>query len=313
MNNYTLAIYFSPDGAFSAPFNSPAHFHNYSYLMSTLKANNINVVVVRNDSYISSGYFSNFFVINSATSVTHHNATIKVDLILNRDQSNTIPDIYDCPIINNMDFDILCTDKLQTYHKLPEHHPKTFLVHSFEQFKALDVGEMVVLKPNEGNCGGGIIIDKTDKIQENSISNWNNYIVQEFMDTSVGIDGIVDSAHDIRLILIKDKPVFCLVRTPPPGSLISNISIGGRGIEVDIEDLPTDLLALTEDITSKLDHMSPFFWSIDFANTPDGYKIIELNSHPGISSTNLTRVFTHALLQEIMELKTNSGNNNLNQ
>lgn len=181
-------------------------------------------------------------------------------------------------ILNNPELEELCKDKLMTYRRFRDRIPET------RKFSRENVGEMlekyekVVLKPRFAYGGKGIhILDKEDEIPEVA----DNYIVQRFVDSSDGIEGIVDGTHDLRAIIVNGELKASYVRYSEDGE-ISNVAQGGSQHSIGLEDFPESALELVNNINQQIDFY-PSLFSVDLFFDQEGRPwIVELNSKPGI-------------------------------
>lgn len=279
-----VAIYFSSVGAYAYPFDKPEYLESYNWLINELMKHKIEVVVVRGDSYQGAGVFSKRYELKNNQFVLFERP-IRADLIFNRDDKNTIPYIEDCAIINPARLDEICANKKLTSEIFPDLMPATYLSTSYDSAKnAINEiqSELVVLKPNTGTEGRGVVIVKPQQVNKSLYSDWNNIIVQEFCETSFGITGICLGRHDLRVTIINGRPIHSMLRIPKSGSYVSNIAQGGISRSVSLKDIPLKAYRLISSIDNKLSGYTLRFYSADIVNTEYGFMLIELNSHPGI-------------------------------
>jgi glutathione synthase/RimK-type ligase-like ATP-grasp enzyme len=169
------------------------------------------------------------------------------------------------------------------YHLFKEYCPLTFLANSREELLsnlAQVQTELVVVKPVDGEEGRGVYIDSPEKIKELALE--YPLLVQEFIDSSVGIEGIVEGLHDLRVALINGEPFYSYYRTPPQGSYLANVARGGSFAMIEPARLPKSILEAVKEIDQKLAEVGDRFYGIDFAMTKTGPKIIEMNSRLGL-------------------------------
>ena len=94
-----------------------------------------------------------------------------------------------------------------------------------------------------------------------------NIIIQEFIKDSYG--------KDLRVFVVNNKVVGCMMRQAPEGEFRANIHRGGGAIPYQIND-EIEWLALE---SSKL--MGLDIAGVDLLFDNGGYKICEINSNPG--------------------------------
>lgn len=289
-NTKTIAIYFSDPEPMGYPFNKE-YFELYQEVIRDITQYHIKVYIVRGSSYEGNGVFSHGWFFENDT-LSEYKQRIKADLIFNRDDKNTIPKIYDCPIINHPDLDQLCLDKYLTTQIFPNISPRTDLLHSYEDWLKKMKGHgirpdmRVVLKKNFLTEGRGVYIIPANEVTKTLYHDWHDVLLQEFLDAHNGIPGIVRGNHDLRIEVINGELAHASVRVPKKGSWIANVSQGGTMTTVPLEKLPREVLNIVQNIQTKLDHYRPLLYSADFMNTPKGFKLVELNSRPGLLSSD---------------------------
>jgi len=207
-------------------------------------------------------------------------------LIYNKDNLNTIPKINDCPIINHPDFDEICRDKLKTFELFSSIAIKTLLVNSYQEainsFAKIK-GDKIVLKERFGEEGRGVFVIDKKEIKQDLYDDWTNVLIQEFMDSSMGIPNIVKGMHDISVIVVNKKIISGLLRQPAEGSYLANLKLGGSCISLPLGEIPKEVLEILNKIIDKVSSFYPVIFRADFINTKKGFKLLELNSRPGIA------------------------------
>ncbi len=305
----TIAIYFSDPEPMGYPFHKKEYFETYQKIISDIEKENIEVYIVRGESYLGNGRFKMGWRLKGDELIASE-GEIKVDLIFNRDDKNTIPNIYDCITINKPQFDDICVDKFKTFELFPEISPKTGYVHTFEachhelQIWNLDPNDLVVLKKNFETEGRGIYIIPAKDVQKDLYQDWTDIIIQEFIDSSVGLPGLSSGLHDLRITVIGGVPINSFVREPKKGSYLANISQGGSGTSIDLEEVPKEVIKLVSDINTVVDQFCPIIYAADFMNSPKGFKLVELNSRPGVQHPDWSktyRLFNDAVVELLIE------------
>jgi glutathione synthase/RimK-type ligase-like ATP-grasp enzyme len=107
--------------------------------------------------------------------------------------------------------------------------------------------------------------------------------VQKFVDSTRGIPSLdVEGVHDLRIVVLDGEPLVSYVRQPKSG-LISNVSRGGSMENVELTDLPGEVLDIVEEVDEELEDYSDRLYSVDFIFDEDENPwILELNSKPGL-------------------------------
>ena len=287
MINSILAVYFSDKDKMGYPFDKKEYFASYERLSSLLSEKEIQMVIVRGNSYLGNGQFSHGwkFIDNQLVPIT---SSIESTVIWNRDDKNTIPDITDHPIINSMKLDKLCVDKKKTAEFFPQLSPKTKALSSYDELSPLleswqlKPEDLVVLKQNFETEGRGIFIRPISEITTDLYDDWNGVIAQEFCDSSAGIPGFVEGLHDVRITLMNGEVAESYIRIPAPGEFRANTSLGGSFFYIEVEKIPSELLGLVRKIDSQLSHYPMRLYAADFFLSKKGWRLIELNSRPGM-------------------------------
>lgn len=283
-----LAIYFSPPGILDYPLNKKEYHEGYIEIIETLKEKGVDTYIVRGDSYKGNGIFSKYSFWDGKKFIGKEKK-IKADLIYNKDNLNTIPKITDCPIINHSEFDEICRDKLKTAEFFPKISSKTILVNSYTEaliaIKKID-GKKIVLKERFGDEGRGIFVIDKKNIKKNLYKDWKDILVQEFMDSKVGLKGMAKGMHDISAYIVNDKILNGMLREPKKGSYLANIALGGSSKFVSTKEMPKEMIGILKKINKKISKFYPLIARADFMNTDKGFKLVEINSRPGLEHKN---------------------------
>lgn len=304
----TLAIYFSDPEPMGYPFHKKEYLSRYKNIIAYLSRHEITTYIVRGDSYQSKGTFSHGWMFKNKKLLPVE-SPITADLIWNRDDKNTIPRITDCPIINDPDLDELCVDKFKTFELFPTISPKTSIIHSYQDFITLQKewgllhDSLLVVKKNFETEGRGIYIRPVEQITENLYSEWNDILVQEFIDSSIGIPGLTKGMHDLRVTVVNGRPINAFIRTPKEGSYLANVAQGGTGRSVELRHIPDEAIKAVDIIRSELSRFNPSLYAVDLMNSADGFKLVELNSRPGVQHrkwSNTYLRYNHALVEMIV-------------
>ena len=301
-----LAIYFSDPKPMGDPFNLPyPYWEIYQGIVRDIEARGIEVYIVR-ASYLGEGIFSDGWKVKNGVLI-QVGQKIKVDLIWHRGSQATIPPVYDCRIINHPDLERFCGDKVKIAEVFADISPKTRSIDSYDKYLEVihewgfSSEEKIVLKKNFLYGGHGVEILPIKDVSKTLYETWDNILIQEFVDSSVGIPGIVEGLHDIRVVTINGEPVYSFVRTPPAGSFLANVSQGGAEIPVSLDKLPSEVVRLVKKINDKLAQYRPSIFASDFFNSKDGFKLVELNSRPAVCIPSLSPE-TRRYIDKIVDL-----------
>lgn len=284
--NKNFWIYFSHPWALDYPLNKKVFFESYGEIIESLEKKSINTVIVRGNSYLWDWVFSHHFKWNGIT-YEKIEASIKLDLLWNRDSENTIPKINDLEILNRLDFDEICRDKVKTYDNFTSFSAKTILINSYEDLKN-HISEIpsnkIVLKPRFWEQCMWIYVINKDQINNNLYQDWNNILLQEFLDSSIWIDGLVTGLHEIQVFSINGNFSGARIKQPAKWSLISSATGANiwtvRWLKKD--EVPVELLKIVKKLDNSISKYPLRIYRVDFVNTKDWYRMIEINSRPWV-------------------------------
>lgn len=310
MRANTIAIYFSDPEPMGYPFNFRRYFEVYQWIINDLARNGIASYIVRGDSYLGEGFWGCGWLLRNYE-LKKSAGRIRCDLIFNRDDKNTMPIIRDCRVVNNYELDEICLNKLKTAKMFPRVSPKTDEVHSFGGFVRLlskrryGRKRLIVVKKNfSTNCRGAYILPVAG-VHKDLYDDWRHILVQEFLDSSRGIDGVVKGIHDLRLNIVNNRVVNAFLRQPPAGGYIANVFDGGTARAVSLDKLPKGAYDLAAKVMLKFNKYKPAVYAVDMFNTSKGYRLIELNSRPGVqhkSTISTYKDFNDAVVRMLVEV-----------
>ncbi len=278
-----IAVFFDDPAEDGYPFDSEEYRTSYKELASLIHQKGGRFVIARGqDSYKYGTTFSHYWDFDGKN-FYRVNEPITVDVIY--DKAASFKADSDAILVNDPVFHMLCTDKSKTADQLGELMPESIIVNSAKDIlPALEKikTDMVVAKPLDGAEGRGVLIQQKKVIAEH-IKEFP-YILQEFIDTSGGIPGLIDGVHDFRIVCINADIILSYMRKPPGSSLIANVALGGQEIEVLLKDIPAEARAIFAKVNSIFKVYPRRLYSIDMGRDKSGsWKVIELNSQPGLS------------------------------
>lgn len=266
-------------------FKAPRYQQAYHEIIDQLNEKGVYVAILMGQSsYLGQGRFSKHWVQVNQNGVYsfEKRGPITVDLVFEKDRFNSDGKVM---VLNNPELRNLCWDKHASYELLHDFHPKSIIADNLDELdNALaDLpGELVAVKNLSGNSGQGVFVGlKKDFVFED-----HPFIfpvqAQEYIETSAGVPGITDKRHDVRVVLANGEPVLSTLRTPPEGSLKSNIGFGGETRLIGLDELPQELFDLCSKIDERLAKFSEFrLYSADFGLTANGWRLFEVNAMPG--------------------------------
>ncbi len=204
-------------------------------------------------------------------------------------------------LVNDPELHALC-EKDRTYRLFSEYCPQSVIVTSPSELEGAFCGllsERFICKPT-ALCGGkGIVIGTKEEI----LASKHQYplLLQEFLDLSGGIPGVMDGLHDLRMVFIGDRFSYAMVRTPPPGGLTANITQGGSFFTVPDEKIPVEAMSIARAVDERLQSFKTRIYSVDLGRNADGrWYVLELNSPPGLFPSRGDRIMDrdHRMLAE---------------
>jgi glutathione synthase/RimK-type ligase-like ATP-grasp enzyme len=241
---------------------------------------------------------------------------LKIDLVYDKTGGVAFPLENDSlRVVNEHNFKILACDKWATYQALGKYMPQTFIIENREDLSVvlskID-SDMVVLKPVGGLKGIGIFIGNKENAKRFEFNKkYGKYIAQEFVDTTNGIPGLTSGNHDLRIVVINGKAVWCHIRVPAEGSLLANAAQGGSLTEVDYREVPSSIKdvvnKVTKMFTQKFDNP---VYSLDFGMGKDETPyIFEINDTMGFPKWGMKNrdIFLNALINNFKSKLLNRG------
>jgi glutathione synthase/RimK-type ligase-like ATP-grasp enzyme len=268
------------------------------------------VYVLTRKTYKGKGVFDGAWLYNKGKfeRVEHE---LKIDLVFDWVGNLLFPPKADkdLKVVNVREFKELTCDKWKTYLKLKDYMPKTYWVGNIEDASKL-IGRIstdyVVLKPYDGLRGKGIFIGPKENLKNFKPDELNRkYILQEFVDTSNGIEGLTPGKHDLRIVIVNGEVVWCHVRVPKEGTFLANAAQGGNLAEVNYSRVPASIKEVVNVIAKDFYKVydNPLF-SLDFGIGLDGKPLIfEINDQIGFPRWEMKNrdIFLNALVRNFHE------------
>lgn len=278
----------------SEPFSSPYYKMAYLELLEQINKLGASVYFVSNmDAYDGAGKFSYAYQIMSTHPQVMFKKVQKIQATVVFDKSERGScKIVDMPVVTSSEVKKITDDKAVVSTLFPAMQPQTIIVtkkddilNSLHQITS----KKVVIKSLYGSGGDQVHIIDRPSINELVDSTVLHYplIVQEFIDSSGGITGLVEGVHDIRVKILGGKIIGGHLRWPQlVGELRSNVALGGAEEMLDTDELPGELIKMTNEID---DHFKQFprYYSADFIYDGGRYRLLELNGSPGLDPSSL--------------------------
>lgn len=274
-----------PDGY---PFNDEYHWNAYQDLLLAIKARGARAFFATDSStYRGDGKFSMAYGTDEKCAVKDFQRFENVTAGLVFEKGGFAAS--DVMVLNPPFVAGITASKAETYRHFAKYQPKSVICADEAQLKQAfsDMpGELIVVKEPESNGGRAVQIGPKDEVWETKPEVYP-LIVQEFIDTSVGVPGYVEGIHDVRVKIGGGKIFGGMIRTPAPGEYRANLAQGGSVRHLLPDEIPAEALALAREIDCFFEKY-PRYYAIDFANTANGWKLIELNAKPGLSPSSVS-------------------------
>lgn len=219
---------------------------------------------------------------------------LKIDAVFDRSGGMSFPpENIGHKVLNNINFKRLCNNKNETRKIIGEFMPKSVKIASpgelLAELGSFSKASLAVLKPAKGLGGKGIVIDYPEKLAEKNLEVGHEYVLQEFVDTSAGIPGVITGHHDLRVVIVNGEIVLSHVRTPKEGSLLANVAQGGSIKEVPVKNIPSFIIDVVEKVQSCVDEKFDYpLYSIDLGIQKEREVFVfELNDQIGFPSDQM--------------------------
>lgn len=277
------------------PFSSIYYWNGYMDLLLALQSCGAKAYFATDhDNYLGDGVFAEAFTATKKVPVDQLEKVLNVraDVVYDKGGFNSVDDVA---ILNPKSVYSIASDKSKTYEYFGHLQPATIICNSLDEaIAAINTirSRRVVFKELKSNGGKGVNIVSRAQAAKTAATLEYPQIVQEFIDTSVGITGLCNGIHDLRIEIGGGEIWGGLVRTPKAGELRANVAMGGTERHINPKEIPDSARQIAIEIDG-LFASYPRHYSIDLANTKDGFKLIELNSKPGLSPVSLGRQAQH--------------------
>ena len=284
-----IGVFFDDPGYGDYPFNHDEYVQAYHEVAHAIDDRGACFFLVRDAStFLGGNRFRGYWKFDGSTFVRHDD-NIDLELVYDKSYKNVFTGDERTWFLNSRELDHICVDKRETARMFPDYSPKTSVVHSrgeLETAMASWTSAMAVAKPIDGAEAKGVVIGPPVHIL--AVEHVFPLLLQEYVDASGGIPGIIEGVGDLRTIMIDGEVALTYARRAKTGSLISNVSKGGVEIEVLPDRRPSDVIAIAKDVDSRFKPLSKHrVFCVDCARDASGrWYIIELNSKPGLSVRN---------------------------
>lgn len=283
-----VGIYISPIDPVSGPvFKKQPYTNAYPQLFALMFEADVQPILVHDQAstYVGEGVFSEYYEVERAgAQVVYHRRQemIKLDFIYDKARFEA----DDVVVLNLPGVRDVCRDKMVTYEMFPELHPHTVLLRNKQSAREL-IGikhdSIVVVKGLDSNEGREVYIGAADRYQYDIAL---PIIVQDFVETACGYNGLVDGRHDVRVMLFDGDVIGGKLRTPLPGGYLSNIRFGGPNHALLPSEIPKELTRIAQQLDQRFSEMcSHRFIAADFGYNGENWVLFEINPWPGLVDT----------------------------
>ena len=143
--------------------------------------------------------------------------------------------------------------------------------------------DKVVLKPLRLNGGRGIEVIARADLSDYITALDEPLILQEFIETSEGVDGLVAGRHDVRLYTVDGEISLMAIRQPAEHGYLANTSLGGSIEFRGASAIPANLRMTAQRVIDELNSISEhYFVSLDFFFGNNRWYLVEVNDQPGV-------------------------------
>ncbi len=279
----TFVVYFDAPEVMGYPFDEQNYFLSYQGFSELCSTHNVDFYIVRGpNSYLGNMRFQSGwkFVGEALQAVTE---PIQADVIYVKGSSlRTEPEAIR---VNQAELMDICADKLKTYALFGDYMAKTAPLpadHWPETIKNFP-SDILVLKPVTGMEGRGILVVSKEHFQYDQLDpHYAPYLVQEFIDCSAGMPGLVEGRHDLRLYIFNGVAKLAEYRRPKPNGYLANIAQGGSLTVLKMPQVPDWATQFVPKIDQHFQKFFPRIYTIDLMYADHRPYLVELNSRPGL-------------------------------
>lgn len=279
----TIIVYFDHPDEMGYPFQEPNYVLTYQGFSALCNKNNVDFFIARTpESYLGHMQFRSGwrFVGDRLERV---DSPLTADVIYYK--GNHLEEEPDAVVVNRRGLRTTCDNKLNTYALLSQYMATTRSLapeHWQQDIQAIP-GDLLVVKPVRGTEGRGIVIKPRAEFNYADLDQTKApFLVQEFVDCSAGIPGLMQGKHDLRLIIFNGQVKLAEYRQPKEGGYLANVAQGGSLTFVPMDRVPDWAMAFVGEVDQHLTQYFPRIYAIDLMYANDRPYLVELNSQPGL-------------------------------
>lgn len=235
--------------------------------------------------YKGNGVFSEYWTANfesGEAEFVRHEAPITLTFLYDKARfPGTDIKVVNPPLIRD-----LAGNKYLSYLFAPEYHALTLLARDQQELDIVRLGwdaedRRVAIKELDSNSGDKVFVGNFDDYDEDFEF---PLIIQSFIDTSAGVEGLIDGMHDVRVALFNGEVIHGYLRRPGEGTLKSNMQYGGESRALYIDQIPKELIEIAKSFDERLKHLGDRYYAADFGYNGKEWKLFELNAYPGLAN-----------------------------
>ena len=289
----TIVVYCKTLDFGGDPFENAYYWEAYQDLIVGLQNRGIDAYFAKAGSYAGNGVFAEAYTFEEKSKTTDNlvkHTDVVADLVFDR---GYFPG-RDVPMVNPPSMHKIGNSKVEIYKHFAQFQPFSVICNNRQELlDALQkiTGDQVVVKEAEGSGGSQVYIGTRDEVNAKVADDRFPVLAQTFMDTSVGVPGLVNGRHDFRMIMCGGELVGCYLRTPKDGEYRANVSKGGTMTYLSVNDIPAEAAEIAHQIDEQFKD-GPRYYSVDMAHTAEGWRLIEVDSllalHPVAVDKNLS-------------------------
>jgi len=288
--------------------------YNALYYRLTKKSKELGhqyIVLDGSKDYVGGNVFAAYYVVvDRLGTLKKITEEIEVGVIFNKGKLD-LKEVT-VPVVNSYELCLIAGDKKRQADMFKDFMPSSYTAATVDAAKKyIDSGahDKYVLKPTLLNAGKGIQIVSSSQQLEEDKHFMPPFVIQEFIDASAGVPGIVAGVHDVRIYILNGKSEFMSVRRPVKGSLIANTHKGGSIDFFTADTIPPELKQLSRDIDRRLGMDEDRYYSCDYMRDSSGaWYLIELNDRPAIPSVVDDDPLTEGMQDRVLQILIEAGN-----
>ena len=187
--------------------------------------------------------------------------------------------------VNRSETIALAGDKYATYRRFGHRMARTELLSAALREPGIVAGwrgDKVVVKPRRGHAGSGVRVVPKSALPADLADVAGQWIVQEWVDSSGGVPGLADGAHDVRAVFVDGRVNHYCVRTPKKGLAFVDSSCEQRDYLPDEVRMPEGFASIWGEVASKL---GGGLYAVDCMwDSSVGPLLGEINGAPGVDA-----------------------------